>query len=76
MSETRDNCYYYNYGGDSSFHGDRPPYPKIYGARCEFYEKFFSSKRQIAQGEHEELKPDCDKCQEYRNKPRAKNDEH
>ena len=68
LSETRDDCYYYNHGGDSRFHGDRPPYPKAYGARCEFHGKFFFSKRQWAGGKHEGLKPECGKCREYKEK--------
>ena len=64
LSETKDDCHYYNYGGDLDF-PDRPPYPKLYGARCEFYKKFFFSKRQWAGGKHEGLRPNCGRCREY-----------
>ena len=72
LSETKDDCYYYNYGGDLSF-PDRPCYPKPYGARCEFHKKFFFSKRQWAWGRHEGLKPDCGKCREYKKREKIKN---
>jgi len=55
-SKTKDDCYFYNWGNG---------YPREYGARCEFHETFFSSKRQLAGGYHEKLKPNCKKCDEY-----------
>lgn len=67
MSETKDDCYYYNWGGDLDRLKTRPLYPREYGARCEFHNEFFSSKRQLPDGNHKGLKPDCGTCEHYDN---------
>ena len=40
-NETRDNCCYYNLGGDLD-DPERPCYPREYGPRCEHAKAFFS----------------------------------
>lgn len=44
--QTDSECRYYNWGGSIHRLGDRiiadyPSYPREYGARCEYYQKFF-----------------------------------
>lgn len=38
--KTNPNCQYYNWGGDLD--KGYTTYPREYGARCEFYKRFFS----------------------------------
>ncbi len=50
------NCYYYNFGDNENF---EYKCPIEYGARCEFYDLFFSSKNESGEG----LDPDCSSCE-------------
>ena len=54
-NKTNPNCYYYNWGGDLD--KGYVSYPRIYGARCEYYDEFFSSDRMGV------LTPNCFKCE-------------
>ena len=54
--ETASNCYYYNWNNNPNF---EYVCPTVYGARCEFYDKFFSAKNQNG----EDLDPDCTLCE-------------
>ncbi len=55
MAKTNKKCYFYNFGENKNF-----DYicPSVYGARCEFFDKFFS------RSSKEELRPDCSECSE------------
>lgn len=46
------DCYYYSWGGN--FKKDFTSYPREYGARCQFFDKFFG---------HEG--PNCKGCKEF-----------
>lgn len=50
--ETKDNCYYYSWGGNIS--KGFPTYPRAYGARCMYFNEFFNSDG-----------PDCKKCRVF-----------
>lgn len=49
------NCYYYNLGDNSNFEYECPT---SYGARCEFYDKFFT----VKSVNMDNLDPDCSIC--------------
>lgn len=53
-NKTNKKCQYYNFGGD--FDKGYVPYPKSFGARCEYQKKFFSIDKQG------KLNPDCNNC--------------
>jgi hypothetical protein len=48
------NCRFYNWGKG---------YPKIYGARCDKFNKFFSKDKRG------KLNPQCSTCPDYEEKP-------
>ncbi|MGD9275901.1 MAG: hypothetical protein PVJ67_01895 [Candidatus Pacearchaeota archaeon] len=52
-NKTNTRCLYYNFGGD--FDKGYAPYPKSFGARCEYHRKFFSKDKG-------KLNPDCGNC--------------
>lgn len=51
--ETKDNCYYYSWGGDIG--KGFPTYPSAYGAMCMFSTESFSS----------EEGPNCEECGKF-----------
>lgn len=55
--EPRRDCPFYNYLGESSFQW--PNFLSAYGARCEFYGKFFLKK------ENGKIFPKCSTCKGY-----------
>lgn len=54
------NCFYYNLGGEGT--KERPSYPSIYGARCEYYNNFFYEDNKG------KLRPNCNKCKNIKEK--------
>jgi hypothetical protein len=55
IKETNSDCYFYNWGNNLNFDYKCP---REYGARCEYYDKFFSAKNFTGEG----LDPDCTIC--------------
>lgn len=57
-------CFFYNHGNNPNF---EYRCPLEYGARCEFYDTFFSAYTiDIDTKEPVNLKPDCSECPEER----------
>ena len=51
MQNPNNQCQYYNWGGTGKY----PSYPREYGARCEFFGKFFTRDK-------DKLEPNCSEC--------------
>jgi hypothetical protein len=59
-------CFFYNHGNNLNF---TYHCPLEYGARCEFYDKFFSAYTfDVETKQYLNLNPDCSKCSEERKK--------
>lgn len=57
-------CYFYNHGNNSNF---EYRCPTAYGARCEFFDTFFSAySLDNETKEYLDMKPSCSKCSEER----------
>lgn len=64
---TKRDCFYYDWNSNPRC----PSYPREYGARCDFFKKFFAEEYHT-----DKITPDCETCtfyiKEMRNKPTVK----